>query len=193
MTTIMNNINKMFPNDNIKKAFLCQVVLEFGLSLDSLEELLGIDKANIYDYLESGNDVIERFVYRRLLNPSANQENARNKFKKFIRDLTLACLDKDIAKFKNILSIFFFFFIREFALKHESGMKISDDDILMLLKYQIKYQLNRERLVEMVGINYRNYYRRTKELLEEHPELKADYEALVNFTSNIEAARGRNG
>ena len=66
-------------------------------------------------------------------------------------------------------------------------------DILMLLKYQIKYQLNRERLVEMVGINYRNYYRRTKELLEEHPELKADYEALVNFTSNIEAARGRNG
>lgn len=193
MTTIMNNINKMFPNDNIKKTFLCQVVLEFGLSLDSLEELLGIDKANIYSYLESGNDVIERFVYRRLLNPAANQENARNRFKEFIRDLTLACLDKDIAKFKNILSIFSDSGIREFALKHESGMKISDDDILMLLKYQIKYQLNRERLVEMVGINYRNYYRRTKELLEEHPELKADYEALVNFTSNIEAARGRNG
>ena len=55
MTTIMNNINKMFPSIEKRLDFLSLVTLEYGLSLDSLEELLGVDKETLYQELVKNN------------------------------------------------------------------------------------------------------------------------------------------
>ena len=77
MTTIMNNINKMFPSIEKRLDFLSLVTLEYGLSLDSLEELLGVDKETLYQELVKNNMKYNSPLYRRFSSPAINQEEAR--------------------------------------------------------------------------------------------------------------------
>lgn len=142
MTTIMNNINKMFPSIEKRLDFLSLVTLEYGLSLDSLEELLGVDKETLYQELVKNNMKYNSPLYRRFSSPAINQEEARRKFKEYIKELTYACIDKDVEKIRTLLREVSDKDINEFVARKVKGQKIEDEEMLMILKYQIKYQLN---------------------------------------------------
>lgn len=181
MTTIMNNINKMFPSIEKRLDFLSLVTLEYGLSLDFLEELLGVDKETLYQELVKNNMKYNSPLYRRFSSPAINQEEARRKFKEYIKELTYACIDKDVEKIRTLLREVSDKDINEFVARKVKGQKIEDEEMLMILKYQIKYQLNAKELCAKINMNYASYKRRVLVIIEKYPEYQAEYDTLANI------------
>ena len=55
MTEIAKELEKLFPTEEVRKRFITMAILEFRLSVDDLENLLGIDKKIIYEEFVYGN------------------------------------------------------------------------------------------------------------------------------------------
>ena len=74
--------------------------------------------------------------------------------------------DKEIVKFKR---------------NHEFGERISDEEILAMVKYQIKYLLSNNQLGKILNISKRNYSARLQKLLPNYPDLQKKHDLLTNM------------
>ena len=181
MTEIAKELEKLFPTEEVRKRFITMAILEFQLSVDDLEDLLGIDKKIIYEEFVYGNRNIGENVKKEFDFYGELPGVAKERFLTYLNRLQRAIKYGNEKLAKSILEELYDKEIVKFKRNHEFGERISDEEILAMVKYQIKYSLTMQSLLNTFHINKKVYSRRLKEILPNYPDLQTKFEFLMDF------------
>lgn len=192
MTRAMQNIQVIFKSEISQNAFISLCSLEFGLTLETLSILLGISEHEAYTRVIDRNPKYFESMKFQLGYSAENQEEAKQNFLRYFYLLCLAYSKKDIEEYKRLLRK-----INDADIENLLANKkdeYTDDEIIRIVKYQVKYKLSNKQISELFGIADSNYRKRSSRLLEKYPKLKTQYQTLADiFTNNFNDKRGRNG
>lgn len=178
MSVIAEKLQKMFPTAKNCNNFIIMSILTFGLTKESIDSLLGV----------SVDEVLTNYVYpsnfcesveRRWHHISNSQENAIALFLDLVGDLYQAYLNRDRDAFKEGVSQVTDKLAKNIIDNRKHGDRICDEDILTILKYQIKYALSASRIAVLFKLERKNYIKRINKILELHPEYQEAYESLA--------------
>lgn len=181
MTEIIKNLEIMFPNGPKRKQIVSLCVLTFQLSLETLEELLGIDKEILYNNLAVANDNLGSHIDFIFKHYCETQDVAKEKFIKFYERLLRAFRYRNKKLFIAILSEIDDSYVVNLKNNHKLGSSYTDEEILMIVKYQIKYSLTMQSLLNTFHISKKVYTARLKEILPNYPDLQTKFEFLMDF------------
>ena len=181
MTELAEKLEKMFPTEEVRKRFITMAILEFQLSMDDLEYLLGIDKKTLYDEYVYGNGNIGETVKKEFDFNSELPGVAKERFLTYLNRLQRAIKYGNEKLAKSILEELYDKEIVKFKRNHEFGERISDEEILAMVKYQIKYLLSNNQLGKILNISKRNYSVRLQKLLPNYPDLQKKHDLLTNM------------
>lgn len=177
-------LERMFPTKEKRMNFMANCALTFGLRIDGLAEVMGEDKDELY------KDYTSKSVYFTSLDFLFNhgfvaQEEALNNVVDFITRLSNAYLNKDKELIHEILKELSDKKALDFRSKHVSGEKISDEEILAVLKYQLKYGLTDKAVVEIFKISKAKYSGRVHQLEDRYPKLVSYYDYITDYYLNV--------
>ena len=181
MTEIIKNLEIMFPNGPKRKQIVSLCVLTFQLSLETLEELLGIDKEILYNNLAVANGNLGSHIDFIFKHYCETQDVAKEKFIKFYERLLRAFRYRNKKLFIAILSEIDDSYVVNLKNNHKLGSSYTDEEILMIVKYQIKYSLTMQSLLNTFHISKKVYTARLKEILPNYPDLQTKFEFLMDF------------
>ena len=181
MSEIAKNLRVMFPNDLKRKQIISLCALTFQLSVESLEELLGIDKEILYNNLAVANGNLGSHIDFIFKHYCETQDVAKEKFIKFYERLLRAFRYRNKKLFIAILSEIDDSYVVNLKNNHKLGSSYTDEEILMIVKYQIKYSLTMQSLLNTFHISKKVYTARLKEILPNYPDLQTKFEFLMDF------------
>lgn len=188
--SIMDVIRQIYPIKSRRNAFLCLATLTFGLSLDSLAEVLSCDKNDLYQNLMTQEEYKE--VLKKLFgNNYYNQELSKERFEDFLARLRAAYLDMDNKKINEILLEIYDKDVEEYLGDNKSPKQIQDEELKMMLLYQLKYWCTPEEMGEYFKIDPVIYQRKVEEYLKKEPELEEYYHQLMLFHRKFKASLTR--
>ncbi len=180
---ISTYLYKMFPNEEKRRNFLIQSILTFNLRIESVCKLLGISSDEIYDFLfKTGNSDYNSLNFV-LKNGVRSQTQAINEFKEFFESLVDAVKKKDKEKIKNIMSILSDKKAKD-IIKNKKRTPWKEEEILVLLKYQIKYSLSQTDIEKIFRIDNYNYSVYVRKLQDKYPELVSYFDYLTDMYYN---------
>lgn len=191
-SSILNNIefnnnspklrlDVIYSDYNKQMQFLTHLILHFRVQLPLLCELFGFEQNKILDELLKFNEDSKFSIEYLFFTDTYNQELAKENVINYYRDLINAISKKDIAT-KNVL-------IREigdtkikmFKEQHKYGDIKSDEEILTLLDYQLKYAISSKKLAEKYKFSRVQYMRRVRDITANMPELNMRFEELTSY------------
>ena len=181
MTKMMENLCKMFPDPQKRMYVIEHAALTYGLTLDDLSNLLGIDANELFKSLRHMGIYSEENLLRRWHILPNLGENRQAKFQAFYRNLYQCYLLRNKEGFaKNLRDITDYYYkaLKEKINAHE---KLTDEDLLVILRNQIKYTRSTIEIADELGMDRNTYRRRIAKILEEHPEYAEEYQAVHHF------------
>lgn len=185
---------KMFPNENKRKDFLTKCILTFSLRLDTLSTILKEDKNELFKYLVyNGNPLFENvtMVFEHTMK---DQTKAREKFESFFRRLTNASLSGNKKKIESVLGELSDKKVKKILKSGYSSIKdLSNEDVIAILKYQIKYMLDTNTIERIFNLERHSYSNRIRKLENEYPELVSDFNYLNGYYQNLYLLNERKG
>lgn len=179
----------MFPKKEIRTSFITQVILTFGLTLDSISELLNADKDYLYSKLSNNNQFYQSLL-KTFNHTLKDQEKAKEKFINYFNSLKEAHQNRDMEKVRELLRVINDKDAIILSKKNEQYDRLTDNDIVVILRYQLKYMLTGVTVAKMFGLSRRNYGERVKKLESEYPELVAEYNEL-SYINRLPYAKKR--
>lgn len=196
MSIMAEKLNKMFPTTKNKNNFIVMSILTFGITKESMATFLNINVEELlttYIYPSSFCESVER----RWHHISNSQEEALTNFSDLILALYQAFINRDVKAFKERISKITDKAAKNLIDNRKNGDKISDSDILTILKYQIKYALSAGKTASLFRIDRTNYLKRVSKILETYPEYEEAYKTLatanqkLNFNNVVTVSEGR--
>lgn len=183
---------QMFPTKEKRNHLLSQCVLTYGLSLDSLCNTLNLNKEKTFDDLVVRNIKYYESVEKVFKFGMKRQEDAIKNFVDFLANLIKAYEGKNKTEIANILNELSDKKAICIAKRPDSkGKKLSDEQILAILKYQIKYMLETKSIARIFNIDRGTYSSRVRNLGPEYANLISDFDYLSDFYHNASlASRG---
>lgn len=73
--------------------------------------------------------------------------------------------------------------------KRKNGVnRLSEEDVLIILKYQLKYLLSTAKIEKIFQVHHSSYIPRVQSLREKYPVLVSQYEALteINYKNYLQ-------
>ena len=170
----VSQLYQMFPTRQKRINFLTNCILTFGLRLETLSHLLGKE-------IESGNQLYI-YISNVFKHGMKHQQKAVMEFESFFERLKVASLTKDKNKITIVLEEISDKEAKKIAKRDLSKLQIlTDEEILTILKYQIKYMLSAMQIETIFHIENSNYARRVRKLQEKYPKLVSDFDYLSDF------------
>ena len=177
----VSQLYQMFPTRQKRINFLTNCILTFGLRLETLSHLLGKDVEILAKEIESGNQLYT-YISNVFKHGMKNQQEAVMEFESFFERLKVASLTKDKNKITVVLEEISDKEAKKIAKRDLSKLQIlTDEEILTILKYQIKYMLSAMQIETIFHIENSNYARRVRKLQEKYPKLVSDFDYLSDF------------
>ena len=191
-------INRMFSKDKNKYNFIALSALNFGIRLETLSEMLESDPQELFGILHRNCDYLIyplRFLFE---HGAIDQLVARTNFEDYLNKVYLAFITGDKTALDTLLKQIKDSEIIEFQKRHNNKSlyyKITDADIIILAKYQIKYGISSKNMGTKFNINVPNYLKRVEKLPDEYSMLKSNVFYLEDYYENQEqlSARRHNG
>lgn len=189
-------LSKVFKTDEARLEFLGQVILQFGLDINTICEILNIPLEKQKEFsirLRSVNKTNEEYLYNTLYRNIRNPQQVKQEFYDYMTTFYLAVAHKDYEQIKNCKSIFYQIErgIQNIIKNKKPNVPLSDDDIVTLLKFQIKYNLSSKSMCEKLNvINRYRYLLRVKALENEYPDLVNDFYTLTDSIKDGIIKRG---
>ena len=167
-------------------SFLKHAALTFRLHLDTLSNLFSIKEEEILEnFVGNAGGSYEAITFL-FYHDGKNQKIAKENFISYYRELLNAISNKDKEAKKRLIEQIGDSKAIEFRNKERAiNEKITDEEMMTLLRYQLKYALTALNMKSIFGINRQNYQRRIQILLENDPELRSDYEYLADYNSSL--------
>lgn len=180
----MKVLSKMYPSEDKRYRFIARCALTFGLRSEALSELFGIDKKEIEEktlrYLgEKYTNIV--LLYRHGMK---EQNKAKREFMTYFGRLYQACLNSPKDDKQPIIAILEELSDKKvkFVLEKRMNNKIlTDEDIAVLARYQVKYMMGPSELTRTFGLERNSYSRRVRNLEGKYPELVSEFDYLCDF------------
>lgn len=177
----------MYPTKAKRINFLAKCALTFSLDLDSLSEVTGLDKDKLYTDLLNfyeGNRSSLMYLFKHNF---FNQDATKANFINYFRRLTAAYLNKD----KKAISLILLEISDKEAIdakeeiqinkaKYGNNVPFTEEQILAILKYQLKYGLSGYAISRIFVIDRTKYYSKVLELEDKYPQLLSQYHYLTD-------------
>ena len=163
------------------------LALTFRANSETIQELFGINVGN----LKWGN-AYEGFLYLEGFD-STNQELVKQRIRDFYNAYKKARLEGNKEELVNLIRQ-----ISDYRAKkvreREIGQPYSDEDILALINYQIKYGLTNDKMEKVFSLDRDIYARKVQALLtqEGYEELRVSYEHLASYNETYRQFFRRN-
>ncbi len=179
----MNVLCKMYPSEDMRYRFIARCALTFGLRSEALSELFGIDKKEIEEKTLRYHG--EKYTHIVLLyrHGMKEQNKAKREFMNYFGRLYQACLNssKDKQAIVDILGELSDKKVKLVLEKRMNNKTLTDEDIAVLAKYQVKYMMGPSELARTFGLERNSYSRRVRNLEEKYPELVSEFDYLCDF------------
>lgn len=179
----------MFPNVEKRRKFLINCSLTFGLRLETLAEILGENKEKIYGELLYATDYMHSSLLALFELGMNVQEDAKKEFIEFFNELVEANKKKDKEKIIELLNVISDKDAMSVIKKRKNGVnRLSEEDVLIILKYQLKYLLSTAKIETIFQVHHSSYIPRVQSLREKYPVLVSQYEALteINYKNYLQ-------
>lgn len=177
----VSQLYQMFPTRQKRTSFLTNCILTFGLRLNTLSYLLGKDVDTLAKEIQSGNSMYT-FVSNVSNHGMKNQREALIEFEDFFERLKVASLTNDKNKISVVLEEISDKEAKKIAQRDLSKVKqFTEEEILILLKYQIKYMLSAMQMETIFHIENSNYARKVRKLQDKYPKLVSYFDYLLDF------------
>ena len=174
----------MFPTKEKRNMFLSQCILTFGLHLDAICMLTGFDEKILYDELVNRALKYHESVQKVFKNGMKRQDIAINDFLDFYNRLCKAYENKNREELLSILHELSDKKAIYLAKRPEPRKILRDEEILTILKYQIKYMLGVTQTAQYFKIDRATYATRVRKLGDEYANLISDFDYLSDFYYN---------
>lgn len=184
-TKMKNRLNKMFHRKDRQINFLTNCALTYGLRVETIADFFGDNPTDLLRDFQSGNSLYNNLsnVFKHGMKP---QQEAVAEFENFFERLTKASINKDKEKITEILEEISDKKALKIANRDKTKqLTLTDDEILTILKFQIKYMISTHQIERIFGISKSNYKKRVKRLQTEHEKLVSDFEYIADFVSCI--------
>jgi len=171
-------LDVIFDDEEKQMEFLIHLMLTFRVKLSLIEQMFQINKNLLKRKLSEDIKFFDALSYLNF-NDETNQEEARENVRYFYKELHNAF--KDNIK-KNIL--FNMISDEKINIIKNSNKSIdilSNDEIISILKYQLKYALNNDQLVNEFNMDMEKYRERIQVVLLENELLNQRYNDLMNY------------
>lgn len=179
----------MFPNVEKRRKFIINCSLTFGLRLETLAEILGENKEKIYGELLYATDYMHSSLLALFELGMNVQEDAKKEFIEFFNELVEANKKKDKEKIIELLNVISDKDAMSVIKKRKNGVnRLSEEDVLIILKYQLKYLLSTAKIETIFQVHHSSYIPRVQSLREKYPVLVSQYEALteINYKNYLQ-------
>jgi len=190
-------LDLIFDREDLQIKFLKHLILTFRAKLPLITELFPFTEKDIlekilYNSGEGGTYISILYLF---YHDTTNQDIARRNIIVFYRDILNAIKDNDVTAKKYLLSQVSDYQVLQFRKEHQPGTKINDQQLGLILNYQLKYALNQRQIADIFNIDQANYSIKLKKYLSDKPELQVRYEALCDYNLMLggRKARGYNG
>lgn len=172
----------MFPNVEKRRKFIINCSLTFGLRLETLAEILGENKEKIYGELLFATDYMRNSLLALFELGMNVQEDAKKEFIEFFNELVEANKKKDKEKIIELLNVISDKDAMSVIKKRQNGVnRLSEEDVLIILKYQLKYLLSTAKIEKIFQVHHSSYIPKVQSLREKYPILVSQYEALTEI------------
>lgn len=179
----------MFPNVEKRRKFIINCSLTFGLRLETLAEILGENKEKIYGELLYATDYMHSSLLALFELGMNVQEDDKKEFIEFFNELVEANKKKDKEKIIELLNVISDKDAMNVIKKRQNGVnRLSEEDVLIILKYQLKYLLSTAKIETIFQVHHSSYIPRVQSLREKYPVLVSQYEALteINYKNYLQ-------
>lgn len=177
-------LNKFFPTKEKRMRFIRECIFTFGLRLNSVARILQLDpdeakRAILENSNGFYNEILRVFDHSLIL-----EDEAMNNFKTYFNRLVWTVKNKSQKDVSLVLGELSDNAIKN--LKRKENVPYTDEQIVIILKFQLKYLLSSTKVSEMVNISAHRYANRVRALQDKYPELVAYFEDLCAFYKNLE-------
>lgn len=185
-SSIKLSLDAISTNHMISYNYLMHAVLTFRVHLDVLSTLFQIDIKELEQNLLSIATKHNHYEAMRFLieHDARDQNRAYADFMYFWKELVNAIRNKnqlELDKLKNVISDAKAKKVRD---NHKLSKKLSNEDVYILAKYQVKYALRVRDMENLFGISHVTFNSRLPEVLEYDAELKSLYYYLLDYNEN---------
>lgn len=175
---------KMYPTREKRLNFMAKSALAFSLSVDTIAYILGEDKDVIYkELIDSKYGTFLHFLFSF---PYYPKEIELANFNIYFERLKMAYLNNDKELCANILGELDQ--VDKDALevkkKRIPGSPYKEEDIIAILKYQIKYWLSKNKIAYIFEISNHSFIDAIKALEGKYPELLSHYYYMSDCLSS---------
>lgn len=174
-------IDKFYRTEEQQFVFLRRLALTFRARLPLLSELFQIDENELFEKLRLYNPDLESSLNYLYNCDVTDQEVARRNIISFYQRLLNAVLSKDKIMQKYLIGKISDVRIKELIKEKHFDRRLTDDEIRVILEYQLKYALDRYDVASMLNINPDSYCRRVNSFIRKFPEYQDSYDRLVNY------------
>ncbi len=175
-----------------QKKILLHLALSFRAKFETINALFGL---SMYDILNS-NDLNEYYDALKYLNiESFDQEIAKNNIINFYNQYVQCLRKKDIEGIRLLLRNITDHYAQALRKKKEGDGIFTDEDILTMLKYQLKYGLKIKQISSIFMIDRNTYAERIQIILakEGNELLKEQYNQLFEYNMAMGEKYRRHG
>lgn len=177
-----STLSQLFPTKSKRMIFIAKCALTFGIRLDTLSELLKIDKNELYNDLLLYNRDIACNLEMLFVHGMIAQEEAIASFEIFFNKLCEAARSHNKESVKAVMGEICDKKAVELKNKpRNAGDRLTDEEILIIVKYQLKYLESTKSITNFFNINYGSYLKRVKGLGNEYAKLISDFEYLCDY------------
>lgn len=181
----------MFPTKEKRNIFLSQCILTFGLNLDAISMLTGFDKETLYNELIYRGTKYYESVQRIFKNGMKRQDVAINDFLDFYNRLCQAYEAKDREAISIILHELSDKKAINLAKRPATIKTLTDEQILVILKYQIKYMLSVTQTADIFKLDRHGYAKRVRKLEDDYTNLVSDFNYISDYYYNSNSHKSR--
>ena len=174
---------QLFPNKNKRSNFLIKVILTFGIRLDALSKVLSVDSEKLYRDIYSCGTSYATSLLLVLKKGMKKQDVASTEVQNYFNNLFLVAKKKKVEEIKKIMEVISDKEALELLNKINNSRHIvwKDEEIVIMLKYQIKYMLTSMDIERIFHIENTNYARKVRALPSEYSSLISDFDYLSDL------------
>ncbi len=184
------SLSAFYTDPTKQYKFLINAALYFRLHLDTLSTLFQIEEKELLEnILRVGSDNYEA-LKTLLYHDNRSQEDARIEFVNYYRELLEAVRHKNQEEKKRLIALIgdnkainLRKKIQE-DKKNSNHISLSEEDIEVLIRYQLKYSLTTGDIAYIFDINRSNLQKRITKFLEDKTDLNNQYENLLAYNEN---------
>lgn len=170
---------QLFPNSQKRTHFIKNCALTFGLSLETLSKLLKKDPKKLFVELVYEDVYLSESVNVLFRIGATFQEDAETAFLNFFEDLVKAAKSKDKEHINQVLEITKDTEAMKIKARATKGtINLTEEEILTILKYQMKYLLSVQKIEAIFKIHHKAYVARVLDLKSTNHALVSQFEAL---------------